>query len=111
MKIEEYLNTLPESILSGQDVQLSEQTFRDIFKFVNLGKNDVFYHLGCGNGVGLVIAKEEFNAKKVIGIDIQFGRNDVWLNGHSKTVASIWRSNTDLQPVTSIRKLFLYLSK
>ncbi len=69
MKIEEYLNTLPESILSGQDVQLSEQTFRDIFKFVNLGKNDVFYHLGCGNGVGLVIAKEEFNAKKVIGID------------------------------------------
>jgi len=69
LKIEEYLNTLPESILSGQDVQLSEQTFRDIFKFVNLGKNDVFYHLGCGNGVGLVIAKEEFNAKKVIGID------------------------------------------
>ena len=69
MKIEEYLNTLPESILSGQDVQLSEQTFRDIFKFVNLGKNDVFYHLGCGNGAGLVIAKEECNAKKVIGID------------------------------------------
>jgi len=69
LKIEEYLNTLPESILSGQDVQLSEQTFRDIFKFVNLGKNDVFYHLGCGNGLGLVIAKEEFNAKKIIGID------------------------------------------
>jgi len=69
LTIEEYLNTLPESILSGQDVQLSKQTFRDIFKFVNLGKNDVFYHLGCGNGVGLVIAKEEFNAKKVIGID------------------------------------------
>jgi len=69
LKIEEYLNTLPESILSGQDVQLSEQTFRDIFKFVHLGTNDVFYHLGCGNGLGLVIAKEEFNAKKVIGID------------------------------------------
>jgi 16S rRNA A1518/A1519 N6-dimethyltransferase RsmA/KsgA/DIM1 with predicted DNA glycosylase/AP lyase activity len=69
LKIEEYLNTLPESILSGQDVQLSKQTFRDIFKFVNLGKNDVFYHLGCGNGLGLAIAKEEFNAKKIIGID------------------------------------------
>ena len=69
MKLEEYLNTLPKSILSGQDVQLSEQTFRDIFKFVGLGKNDVFYHLGCGNGVGLAIAKEEFNAKKVVGID------------------------------------------
>ena len=69
MKIEDYLNTLPESILSGQDVQLSVQTFREIFKFVNLGSNDVFYHLGCGDGSGLVVAKEEFCAKKVIGVD------------------------------------------
>ena len=69
MKIEEYLNTLPESILSGQDVQLSGHTFREIFKFVNLGKDDIFYHLGCGDGSGLVIAKEEFSVKKVIGID------------------------------------------
>ena len=69
MKIEEYLNTLPESILSGQDVQLPAQTLREIFKFVNLGKDDTFYHLGCGNGNALVIAKEEFAAKKIIGID------------------------------------------
>ena len=69
MKIEDYLNTLPESILSGQDVQLSTQTFREIFKFVNLGSSDVFYHLGCGDGSGLVVAKEEFCAKKVIGVD------------------------------------------
>lgn len=69
MKIEEYLKTLPESILSGEDVQLPDQTFRDIFKFVNLGKDDAFYHLGCGNGAGLLIATEEFGAKKVVGID------------------------------------------
>ena len=69
MKIEEYLKTLPESILSGQDVQLPEDTFREIFKFVGLGKNDIFYHLGCGDGTGVVIAKEEFHAQKVIGID------------------------------------------
>jgi len=69
LKIEEYLNTLPESILSGQDVQLPQQTFREIFKFVNLTSDDIFYHLGCGDGTGLVIAKEEFGAKKVIGID------------------------------------------
>ena len=65
MKIEEYLKTLPESILSGQDVQLPAQTLREIFKFVNLGKDDTFYHLGCGNGNALVIAKEEFAAKKI----------------------------------------------
>ena len=69
MKIEDYLNTLPESILSGQDIQLSKQTFREIFKFVRLNKNDIFYHLGCGDGTGLVIAKEEFSAKKVTGVD------------------------------------------
>ena len=69
MKIEEYLTTLPESILSGQEVQLPDQTFREIFKFVNLGSDDVFCHLGCGDGRGLVIAKEEFGAKRVIGID------------------------------------------
>ena len=69
MKIEDYLNTLPESILSGQNVQLSTETFKEIFNFVNLGTDDVFYHLGCGDGTGLVVAREEFTAKKVIGID------------------------------------------
>ena len=69
MKIEDYLNTLPESILSGQNVQLSTETFKEIFNFVNLGNDDVFYHLGCGDGTGLVVAREEFTVKKVIGID------------------------------------------
>ena len=69
MKIEDYLNTLPESILSGQNVQLSPETFKEIFSFVNLGDDDVFYHLGCGDGTGLVVAREEFEVKKIIGID------------------------------------------
>ena len=68
MKIEEYLNTLPESIMSGQDVQLPDKTFQEIFKFAKLGKNDIFYHLGCGNGRVLVVAREEFDVKKVIGL-------------------------------------------
>tara|TARA_B100000029_G_scaffold404620_1_gene404703 strand:+ start:651 stop:1421 length:771 start_codon:yes stop_codon:yes gene_type:complete len=76
LKIEEYLTSLPESILSGEDVQLPEQAFREIFKFANLRNDDVFYHLGCGNGRGLVIAKEEFNAKKIIGIDISKEKTD-----------------------------------
>ena len=69
MKIEDYLNTLPESILSGQNIQLSKQSFREIFKFARLDKDHIFYHLGCGDGTGLAIAKEEFGAKKVIGVD------------------------------------------
>src|SRR5574342_1256735 len=69
MKIEEYLASLPQSILSGQEVQLPDNAFREIFRFVGLDKNDKFYHLGCGNGKGVSIALEEFGVKKGVGID------------------------------------------
>jgi hypothetical protein len=69
LKFEEYLETLPENLLSGEDVQLPEKSFRDIFKFVDLGKSDIFYHLGCGDTKGIEIAINEFNVKKAVGID------------------------------------------
>ncbi|QDI88642.1 SAM-dependent methyltransferase [Candidatus Nitrosopumilus sp. SW] len=69
MKIDEYLDTLPENLLSGEDVQLSEKSLRDIFKFVGLKKGDVFYHLGCGNEKGIEIAVKEFHVEKAVGID------------------------------------------
>ena len=69
MKIEDYLASLPQSIISGQDVQLPDNAFREIFRFVQLNKDDVFYHLGCGNGKGIAIALEEFCVKKAVGID------------------------------------------
>jgi len=69
LKIEEYLETLPDNLLSGEDVQLPEKSFREIFKFADVGKNDVFYHLGCGNEIGIEIAINEFKVKKAVGID------------------------------------------
>ena len=69
MKIEEYLETLPKNLLSGEDVQLPEKAFREIFKFSNLGKDDIFFHLGCNNEKGIEIAINEFKVKKAIGID------------------------------------------
>jgi len=69
LKIEEYLRSLPESIVSGEEVQLPEKSFREIFNFVNLEKNDVFYHLGCGDGTGIALALKEYNVKKAVGID------------------------------------------
>ena len=69
MKFEEYLETLPKNLLSGEDVQLPEKSFREIFKFSNLGKDDVFFHLGCNNEKGIEIAINEFKVKKAIGID------------------------------------------
>ena len=69
MKLEEYLQTLPRSILSGNEVQLPEHSFREIFEFANLSKKDVFYHLGCGDGKGLSISIEEFGVERAVGID------------------------------------------
>ena len=72
MKIEEYLEKLPNNILSGEDVHLSEKSLREIFRFVNLSKNDTFYHLGCGDEKGIEMAANEFNANKSVGIDSNF---------------------------------------
>ncbi|HVZ62397.1 MAG TPA: methyltransferase domain-containing protein [Candidatus Nitrosotalea sp.] len=69
MKIEEYLSSLPSSIISGEDVELSDETIREIFRFAELTENDVFYHLGCGNGNSIAIALQEFRVKKAIGVD------------------------------------------
>ena len=82
MKFEEYLDTLPKNVLSGEDVQLPEKTFREIFKFAALGKEDTFYHLGCHDEKGIEIANKEFNVKKAIGIDnnlekIKKGENNI----------------------------------
>lgn len=69
LKIEEYLQSLPKEIMSGEDVQLPEHSIREIFEFCGLAKDDVFYHLGCGDGRAIKIALEEFHVKKAIGID------------------------------------------
>jgi len=76
MKIEDYLESLPQNLVTGDDVQLSDKAFREIFNFVNLGKNDIFYHLGCGDGKGVRIAKKEFHVSKSIGIDNNFQKID-----------------------------------
>ena len=69
MKIEEYLSSLPSSIISGDDVELPDETIREIFRFAELTENDVFYHLGCGNGNSIAIALQEFRVKKAVGVD------------------------------------------
>ena len=69
MKIEEYIKSLPGNIISGDDVQLPDDSFRKIFEFLELDENDIFYHLGCGDGKGIFIARNEFNVKKAVGID------------------------------------------
>ncbi len=74
MKIEEFMKTLPEGIVSGEDVALPEGSLRDAFRLAGLGSGDVFYHLGCGDGKGVSIAVREFGVKRAVGIDIDPGK-------------------------------------
>ena len=69
MKIEEYIKSLPNDIISGNEVQLPKDSLRKIFEFLNLDESDVFYHLGCGVGEGIKIALQEFHVKNAIGVD------------------------------------------
>lgn len=90
MKIEEYLKTLPQSIMTGEDVELRDDTLKEIFEFASLSKTDTFYHLGCGNGRGLVIALEEFGVKKAVGIDNNSNKITVAKNMLEKKKLSRW---------------------
>jgi len=84
VKIEEYLSTLPKSIMSGEDVDLKDDTLREILGFASLGKGDVFYHLGCGNAHSIQIALEEFGAARAVGID----NNEAKASGARKMLES-----------------------
>ncbi|MEJ2260577.1 MAG: SAM-dependent methyltransferase [Nitrosopumilaceae archaeon] len=86
MKIEEYLESLPQNIVSGEDVQLPDKSFREIFNFVNLGKDDIFYHLGCGDGKGVDMALQEFHVKKAVGIDNDLEKINVAKNSSGEFI-------------------------
>ena len=89
MKIEEYLSTLPQSILSGEEIQIPPDTIREIFKFAEIDEDDTFYHLGSGNGISLKIARDEFNVKNAIGID----NSEKMINLAKKTIDEENNSN------------------
>ena len=69
MKIEEYFQTLPDQIISGENVDLSTDSLKEILKFAELSDGQKFYHLGCGNGDSLSLAITEFHAENAVGID------------------------------------------
>jgi trans-aconitate methyltransferase len=70
LELDEFLSTLPQSIVTGEAVSLPDGVVRKIFEFAKLRKSDVFYHLGCGEGNTVAIAAKEFGVKKSVGIEI-----------------------------------------
>ena len=92
IKLEDYLSSLPQGIISGDEVQLPEHSLRSIFEFVDLDENDIFYHLGCGDGKGIAIASKEFGVKKAIGIDLDSKK----INEAKKLIQEEKLSNTQV---------------
>ena len=70
MELGDFLSSLPQSVLSGERVSLTDNVVRKIFNFAKLKKSDIFCHLGCGEGNAVAIAAKEFGVKKSIGIEI-----------------------------------------
>ncbi|ABK78240.1 SAM dependent methyltransferase [Cenarchaeum symbiosum A] len=73
MRLEEYLGTLPRGIMSGEDVQLPDRAYREILQLAEVGPDDVFYHLGSGDGRAVNMAAAEFGARAV-GIEMDNGK-------------------------------------
>jgi trans-aconitate methyltransferase len=69
LDISEFVSSLPEKVLTGDDISLPENVIRKIFRFGEVSNDDIFYHLGCGTGNTVRIAAEEFGVKRSIGIE------------------------------------------
>ena len=70
MELDDFLSALPQSVLRGERVSLTNDVIRKVFNFAKLKKSDIFCHLGCGEGNAVVIAAKEFGVKKSVGIEI-----------------------------------------
>jgi Predicted S-adenosylmethionine-dependent methyltransferase len=69
MNINEFVSTLPNSIITGNNVRLPDNVIKRMLKLARLNKNDIFYDLGCGNSNAVYIASTHYKVKKAIGIE------------------------------------------
>ncbi len=69
MKINDFISTLPRSVINGNTIRLPDNVLRRIFELARLNKKDIFYDLGCGNSNAIYIASREYKVKKAIGIE------------------------------------------
>jgi len=71
VNLKEFLSTLPQSVIKGEEILLPDHLIRKIFSFGGLNEHDIFYDLGCGINNTVAIASKEFNVKRSVGIEIK----------------------------------------
>lgn len=72
MDIAQFVSSLPEAVLTGENITLPNSVIRKILTFGEINKDDIFYHLGCGVGNAVQIASKEFGVQRSIGIEIDY---------------------------------------
>lgn len=72
MDIAEFVSSLPEAVLTGENITLPNSVIRKIFRFGEINKDDIFYHLGCGVGNAVQIASREFGVQRSVGVEINY---------------------------------------
>ncbi|BDT92425.1 type 11 methyltransferase [Nocardia sputorum] len=58
------------SITTDQRTESQASLYREVLKRADIGADDTVLEVGCGIGVGAVLALEEFDPKQIIGIDL-----------------------------------------
>jgi trans-aconitate methyltransferase len=76
LELGDFLSSLPQTVIKGERVSLTDNVVRKIFKFAKLKKSDVFFHLGCGEGNAVDIAAKEFGVKKSVGVEVDKSISD-----------------------------------
>jgi Histone methylation protein DOT1 len=71
LKIQDFLSSLPQSVIKGEEVSVPDNVVRKMLKIANVNEKDIFYDLGYGNNNTITIAAKEFRVKRSVGIDIR----------------------------------------
>lgn len=86
---------------------------RNICKLARIGKKDIFYELGSGNGTTLIIAIREFGVKKAVGIEIDplrhyLSRYYAWYNKVTQSLTLYKKSFFDIK-IADATVVYVYL--
>jgi trans-aconitate methyltransferase len=96
LELSDFLSSLPQSVIRGDAVALSDNVVRKILNFAKLKKNDIFCHLGCGEGNAVAIAAKEFGIKKSVGIEIDKSLADK-ARKHVANIKNAYIINADIR--------------
>jgi hypothetical protein len=69
LNVGEFLSTLPQDVVKGKEITLTDNVVRRMFKLAKIRKSDVFCHLGCGQGNAVALAAREYGVKKAVGVE------------------------------------------